>query len=267
MRILLWIGNEPNQKALANKINSEYPLIGIIAETKKSNVVLNMRDIPEKIFERIYLRSVATSWFGMLKYYSSNYPDYPDVSFLNVTDINSEESFVFSEELRPDLIIVSGTRLIKDKLLNLKPTIGVLNLHTGLSPYIKGGPNCTNWCIALRKFHLIGNTIMWIDRGIDSGNIITSDFVRFTGRENLNEVHIKVMEQAHSLYLKAIKYIEKGGFNSIPQSDISKGKTYYSKDWNFRMKIDLVNNFRHFREAFESGNVDSARLSIRVIQV
>ena len=86
---------------------------------------------------------------------SKGYPIYSHVNSIIVENINSNESYEFSNKLNPDLIIVSGTRLVKEKLLSIPTTIVILDLHTGLSPYIKGGPNCTNWCIATNKFHLL----------------------------------------------------------------------------------------------------------------
>ena len=36
MKIVLWIGNESNQKALANKIHASFPISGIVTESKKT---------------------------------------------------------------------------------------------------------------------------------------------------------------------------------------------------------------------------------------
>ncbi|MBK8140456.1 MAG: hypothetical protein IPK57_05180 [Chitinophagaceae bacterium] len=75
---------------------------------------------------------------------------------LRVESINNELVAAFTREINPDLIIVSGTGLVKEPLLSLPASIGIINLHTGLSPYVKGGPNCTNWCIANNEWHLVG---------------------------------------------------------------------------------------------------------------
>ena len=39
---------------------------------------------------------------------------------------------------QPDIIIVMGTSLIKDEIIKI-PKLGILNIHTGLSPYYRGG--------------------------------------------------------------------------------------------------------------------------------
>jgi methionyl-tRNA formyltransferase len=263
MKIVLWIGNEPNQKALANKIHSLFPLSGIITETRpyKRKITLS------KIIERLFLPSIGRAWWNMRAHYNNAYSNYPQVKTLDVENINSDEAYEFSKNLSPDLIIVSGTRLIKEKMLSLKPYKGILNLHTGLSPYIKGGPNCTNWCIATEQFHLIGNTVMWIDSGIDSGNIVTSEFTELSGIENLEQIHLKVMEHAHELYMKAIKFVADGKTSNVPQASIAKGITYFTKDWNLSKKISLRANISKLNMAVKSNEVNKKRENIIVVRL
>ncbi len=265
MRIVLWIGNESNQKALANKINEKFPLAGIVTETKKSRSAISIKKLPPKIIEKIFLRKIGRAWFGMLNHFQQHYPSLPEVPLLDTENINSDNVYQFTKDLQPHLVIVSGTRMIKEKLLSIDPVTGIMNLHTGLSPYVKGGPNCTNWCIAKKEFHLIGNTIMWIDKGIDTGNIIATEFTNFTGKESLPDLHIKVMEHAHDLYVRSIEYINKGRRKSIPQNKIAAGTTYYTKQWGLAEKIQLVKNFLQFEKAVLSGKVDQKRIDVTTV--
>lgn len=264
MKIVLWIGSGSNQKALANKIHQEFSITGIIVEKRKQSRKLTLSRLVEKSVEKVFLGAISKAWWSMQKQYNDRYPQYPDTKILEVENINSEEAFAFTNEVNPDLIIVSGTRLVKEKMLSIKPGIGILNLHTGLSPYIKGGPNCTNWCIATKQFHLIGNTVMWIDIGIDSGNILTTGFTEFKGRESLEEIHMKVMEHAHDLYLKSIRYLADGNFKSVSQSDIAKGTTYYTRSWTLKQKFNLVRNIPAFRKSILKGETSKKQKSVRI---
>ena len=176
--------------------------------------------------------------------YRHQFPQWPNVPAITVDSINSNEAFDFTNQLAPDLIVVSGTSLVKKKMLSLNPSVGIINLHTGLSPYIKGGPNCTNWCISTRQFDKIGNTIMWINEGIDSGNIITTECTRLKEARNLGDIQWQVMEHAHALYLKAIHYLLNSSppYNSVPQKDITPGTLYLTRMWNFSAKRKLLAN-------------------------
>jgi len=265
MRIVLWIGAEANQKALANKIHDQFPVAGIVCEVKTSKTPVTIKKLAEKAVEKVFLNKIGNAWFNMLNFYQKRYSAFPSVPVLRVNNINENKAFEFTKELNPDIIIVSGTRMVKEKMLSVKPSIGILNLHTGLSPYVKGGPNCTNWCIATKQFHLIGNTIMWIDKGIDSGNIITTEFTPLTGLESLTELHIKVMEHAHDLYTRSIEYLSKGKKNSKPQNEIAKGTTYYTRQWGLRQKFQLVKQFPNLKKNVLSGEIDDKRSSIQTI--
>jgi len=268
MNIVLWIGNAPNQRALANKLAEAFNVVGIVTETRKTKRRITIKKIIEVGFERIFLSSINGAWRGMQEFYEKNFPDYPNVSRLDVENINSTNVLEFSYNLKPDLIVVSGTRLIRKKLLSIDVSKGILNLHTGLSPYIKGGPNCTNWCIATNQFHLVGNTVMWIDEGIDSGNIVTSEFTDIDwGNMSLFDIHIRVMEHAHSLYKKAINFILNGGQSNVPQSEIGDGKTFYTKEWSLIYKIKLIRNLKRIRKEYNPNDIAEKRKKIKTIKI
>lgn len=244
MKILLLAGDQPNQHALAQKVAKEHNLVGIVYERKKNTQSKSFKRFLSKIVDRILFFKIAGSWNNMLNYYQNKFPDKYTNNCIFASEINSNDVLNFIIEKQPDLIMVSGTRLIKEPILNLAIPKGIINLHTGLSPYVKGGPNCTNWCISNNTPHLIGNTIMWIDKGIDSGNIIASEKVKFLGNESINEIHIKVMEHAHQLYLTALNYLknEPNTYQSIPQTQIAKGKLYLSNMWGFNAKFRFMYN-------------------------
>ncbi|RFC55733.1 formyltransferase family protein [Brumimicrobium aurantiacum] len=248
MKIVLWLGNEPNQKALASKMAVQFDVVGIVTETRKQQRKITVQKIKHSIIERLFLSSINKAWWGLQNYYQKYYSNFPEIARLDIENINSNEAEQFTRNLKPDLIIVSGTRLIKKEMLSIPVKHGILNLHTGLSPYIKSGPNCTNWCIATKQFHLVGNTIMWIDEGIDSGNIVTTEQTDIDWEQSLLDIHINVMEHAHNLYLKAVNFIQVGGRSNVAQKEIGEGKTNYTKEWGLKQKIQLLKNLKQVRK-------------------
>jgi methionyl-tRNA formyltransferase len=245
MRIVLLCGNQPNQIALANKLASKHELAGVVLENKKKSKPGNfkVKDIFGKVLDLSVFRLIRNTWKQLMNYYSVQYPSIPGtVSQKIVSSVNSPEVVQFITSLQPDLLLVSGTSIVREGILNLNIPNGILNLHTGLSPYVKGGPNCTNWCIATKQAHLIGNTVMWIDAGIDSGDIVTTELVPLTGDESFFELHLKVMEHAHQLYINSVDAISLQT-RKIKQADISLGKIYYTRMWNTWFKLSLLFNF------------------------
>jgi methionyl-tRNA formyltransferase len=247
-KIVIWCGGGANQKALVNKIAQRHEVAGIIIELKPgSRKKIKLSELPNLILDKLRFRKIYGAWKSLMSFYATRFPDWPSVPALKTESINATEALHFTETISPDLVIVSGTSLIKEPLLTVKTKIGIINLHTGLSPYIKGGPNCTNWCIANNTWEYVGNTIMWLNAGIDSGNIITTEIINIRNEASLRQAHIKVMEHAHDLYLRSIDYLlsNEPPFQSVPQQDIAKGKLYLGKMWTAEVRNQLLKNWKN----------------------
>lgn len=187
----------------------------------------------------------------MLDHYERLFPDFPTRPALLVSDINDPAVFAAIGAIEPDLVIVSGTNLLKQPLIEAIGRTGkVMNLHTGISPFVRGGPNCTNWCLATGRFDLIGNTVMWIDAGIDSGNIIATEQTPLDRTESLTGLHIKVMDHAHDLLVRCALMVVTGkDLPNVPQHELGSGKLFLSRQWNARTVAKAVTNFYlHYRK-------------------
>lgn len=252
MKIVMLVGNNPNQMALCHKLQSYCDIAAIVISEnvprKLPSRSRRLRLFFNKIAGRLVGYPFAVAWQELQKSYKTRYPTFPDVPLLRVNNINDLDSVRAIEKYAPDLVVVSGTNLVGKQIIKLASNKkGIINLHTGISPYIKGGPNCTNWCLAEQSFHLIGNTVMWLDQGIDSGNIIATEQTPLTGQETLVELHWKVMEHAHNLYIRVIKKLANGQtVPSVPQESIGKGKTFYTIEWNGWAMLKALINFRRY---------------------
>ena len=245
-KIVLWVGDAPNQKALASKMAARFTIAGIVMERRRpADNKRSLLTLVSLVWDRIRFKRVYDSWTNLQQYYDRHFPTWPDAPVLRVADINDDKTKEFTEQLKPALVIVSGTALIKKKLLDTSVGTGIINLHTGLSPYVKGGPNCTNWCIANNDWHLVGNTIMWLNAGIDSGNIITSECVDIRGAENLVDAQKMVMEHAHQLYVDATAYLLNNAppYTAVAQSSLGKGNLFLTKMWTASARKNLLKNW------------------------
>jgi methionyl-tRNA formyltransferase len=251
MKILFFASPQGNQRALAHKIAAQLPIAGIVTVTprrswtKKPSFAKRVKGLAGRALAFPLGLPLRRAWFAMLAHYDAAYPDFPAAP-LQIPDINAPEVLALVERVMPDLVVVSGTNLLKPPLIEAIHRTGkVVNLHTGISPYIKGGPNCTNWCLALRRFDLIGNTVMWLDAGIDSGAIIATERTPLTGRESLTELHIAVMEHAHALYVRCIRLFAEGkALPSVRQDDLGEGRLFLTRHWTAGPMARAVKNFR-----------------------
>jgi folate-dependent phosphoribosylglycinamide formyltransferase PurN len=248
MKITLLCGDAPNQRALANLLHEEFEIKNLVIwspsvnESGKSRsrlVTLN------KLLSGVFNFSYRKSWFRMLEYFESKYISFPIQPLLVTSNVNNKEVMKLFEGLNDSLVVVSGTNLLSRDLINVLPVSSrIVNLHTGISPYVKGGPNCTNWCLANDKISRIGNSVMWIDSGIDSGNLIVTEKTDLEGVSSLLELHVKVMMHAHDLYLRAIRKILTGQpVPSISQKDFTESNLYLTRDWTVAQQAKGLLNF------------------------
>jgi folate-dependent phosphoribosylglycinamide formyltransferase PurN len=247
MKAVILTGNQGNQRALCHKIADVCDVSAIVVSDniprRKPSLTKKIRTFLNRVENRLAGREFVETWFKLLGEYDAQFPDFPDVPIIRVKNVNDAATIEALEKYAPDLTIVSGTNLVGKKAI--KASKKIVNLHTGISPYVKGGPNCTNWCLAKNWFHLIGNTVMWLDLGIDTGKIITTEQTPLDGSETLFELHWKVMEHAHDLYVRAVRQIGEGGeVPALPQDEISTGTTFYTADWNALAQHSALKNFR-----------------------
>ncbi len=271
MRALILTNSQGNQIALCNKISRECELAGVVFSQniprRPPRLAKRARMLLNRVAGRAGGKEFTRTWFEMLDKYSRDYPelpsDLPPQNIINVENVNDAPVLKAIEELSPDLVIVSGTNLVGKKVIEAaQKKLGIVNLHTGISPYVKGGPNCTNWCLAKNWFHLIGNTVMWLDTGIDTGNIIATEQTPLDGDETLLDLHWKVMEHAHDLYVRAIRRIAAGKeVLSVPQKSIAEGSDFYSVQWNLAARRKALSNFRRNYKAYFSDREAHRELS------
>lgn len=262
MKILMLTCNAPNQIALANKIHSVQPLAGLVSISgpgSASTPQVRWIDVwgaqINRVIRGIGGRPLGHAWRAMQRYYALQYDRFPEVQSIKSTDVNSSEVIALIEEIRPDLTIVSGTNLLRQPLIEAISKYGkVMNLHTGISPYVKGGPNCTNWCLAINEPSLIGNTVMWLDAGIDSGNLVVTERTPLDGVGTLTQLHIRVMEHAHDIYIQSIQRFVGGmPMQSVPQNSLPNHRLFYSRQWTLKEILRAQASFkRHAKTGFRS---------------
>jgi folate-dependent phosphoribosylglycinamide formyltransferase PurN len=126
------------------------------------------------------------------------------IPFYFVDDHRSPETVRLVDSLGIDLLVDAGTpRILTASILNA-PTIGVVSCHPGLLPHFRGC-TCVEWAIFLDE--QVGNTIYFMDEGIDEGPIILQEPLEFHKKDRYPDVRAKVYRSGQQLLARAIKLI------------------------------------------------------------
>ena len=159
----------------------------------------------------------------------------------NKGSINDQEYVNFIKERNPDVILVMGTCLLSREIMKLAPY--VINLHTGLSPYYRGG-NTNLWPFINLEYGFFGVTIHHLSSGIDSGDIIYTKRLQVSRLDNFFSINSKSIVLGVKLILKSVSNINNNSLNSKKQW--TKGKFYSSLDMNNYIKYKYFLNKINF---------------------
>jgi hypothetical protein len=145
-------------------------------------------------------------------------------------EINSPQFASFIGSLGPDIIAVLGSSVIKPAIISL-PSVAMINLHSGLSPYYRGVWSY-GWPIVNDEPECIGATVHHVNAGIDTGDIISQTRPRLDDSDDLNAIFLKVIAEGTELVCDAIERMQTtGGIESYRQPGHG-GRHYRTKDLN-----------------------------------
>lgn len=129
--------------------------------------------------------------------------------------IGAATSLAQLKYLKPDLIVVAAYGQILPKEILDLPKYGCLNIHASLLPKYRGASPIHAAVAAGEKQS--GITIMWMDEGLDTGDILLQEAVTLRRRETAESLHDRLAKTGAEALLKAIDLIEAGKAPRIKQ--------------------------------------------------
>lgn len=204
------------QRYLVRRAVEDFDLAGVVWQTgdvTKQSLAARLRPYanPWRLLRHIAAR-VLLPWFERRSAPTIDGLFGPDLPLslpdalpqLRTTNINAVEVVAQITELQPDIVLVNGTQLLREPILALLPTIrfGIVNLHTGLSPYSRGG-NCNLFMLLEGHPEWLGVTVHHIDRGIDSGDIIYTAQLDLHPEDSYETLDARSFHQGMELLLRA----------------------------------------------------------------
>jgi len=160
--------------------------------------------------------------------------DRPDL-VREVPHINDPRVVALARELRPDIIAVFGTSLIRGDLLGMG-RFGIVNLHGGLSPEYRGA-DCTFWALYNGEPEKVGCTIHFIDKGIDTGNLIAHVSPEVKPGDDELTLFWRAVKESADAYAELFERVGHG--ESFGQSQPGKGSLYQVKDRGLKHEREL----------------------------
>lgn len=130
--------------------------------------------------------------------------------------------------LRPDVVLVFGTGLLKAPLLAAFDG-RIINIHLGLSPYYRGaGTNF--WPLVNGEPEYCGATVHVLDAGVDTGPILTHVRPAIASGDGPHDIGNKTIVAAARAQLDAALALGGRPLGGVPQS--GEGRVYRRADFS-----------------------------------
>ena len=126
------------------------------------------------------------------------------------------EALDIVKKLAPELIVVVAYGKILPKEILDEPAYGCVNIHASLLPKYRGASPLQH--ALLNGETVTGVTAMYMDEGLDTGDIIAQREWRITDADDANAMYERAAEEGFGLLLDVIGDIEDGGATRTPQN-------------------------------------------------
>ena len=160
-----------------------------------------------------------------------------DIEVIQPKRMKDEEVIAKIKEINPDLIVVVAYGKILPKEIIDIPKYGIINVHSSLLPKYRGASPIHSAILNGDKES--GVSIMYIEEGLDSGDVILKETCEITEDDTLGTLHDRLKELGAIGLEKALKLIEAGEVKAEKQDD-SKA-TFVKPITKEQAKIDWNN--------------------------
>lgn len=160
-----------------------------------------------------------------------------DIEVIQPKRMKDEEVIDKIKEVNPDLIVVVAYGKILPKEIIDIPKYGIINVHSSLLPKYRGASPIHSAILNGDKES--GVSIMYIEEGLDSGDVILKETCEITEDDTLGTLHDRLKELGAIGLEKALKLIEVGEVKAEKQDD-SKA-TFVKPITKEQVKIDWNN--------------------------
>jgi len=138
-----------------------------------------------------------------------------DILVFQPLDIRSDYQNILA--LNPDIIITCAYgQILPDGILSY-PKYGCINVHASLLPKLRGGAPIHHAIID--GYKETGITIMYMDKGMDTGDIISQEGIKIDDLDTYDTLHDKLSLLGSKLLIETLPCIIKGENKRIKQDN------------------------------------------------
>ena len=131
--------------------------------------------------------------------------------------LRDEEFASLLAEIDPELIVVVAFGKILPENVIKYPKYGCINVHGSLLPEYRGAAPMQRAIIDGKK--ITGVTTMYMDVGLDTGDMLLKTEVEILPNDNFEDIHDKLGAAGANLLIETVKGLEEGSITPEKQDD------------------------------------------------
>lgn len=140
-----------------------------------------------------------------------------------VSGHNAPDCIELLKQLAPDVIVVYGTAIIREQVVQQARVI-TLNMHTGLSPWYRGDSTLF-WPVYYNQKEKLGVTVHQLAPTVDGGDIAYTGLVEYSAGDDEAAIFAKGVRIGTALYIQTVEQALDGTLTLHPQ-DLSVGQEF-----------------------------------------
>ena len=159
-----------------------------------------------------------------------------DIPVFQPVKIKDKEAVETLHRYEADVFVVAAFgQILSEEILNM-PKYGCINIHASLLPKYRGAGPIQR--VILDGMKETGITIMKMDKGVDTGDMLLQSVVPIDEKETGDSLHDKLAIAGAKLIVEALGKIEEGDITPVKQNDDDSSyagmlnKSMGKIDWN-----------------------------------
>jgi len=149
----------------------------------------------------------------------------PEERIIRVSSVNAAESRDALRRLSPRVVVVSGTRIVTDDVLDSVPA-PFINMHAGITPRYRG-VHGAYWAMAEGRGASAGVTVHLVDRGVDTGAILAQATIHPQPQDSFLTYPYLQIEAGLDLVVRAVEDGLAGRLVAVPSIDATRSVLRY----------------------------------------
>ena len=156
---------------------------------------------------------------------------------------NNEEVVNILKEMEPDfLVVVAYGKILPKEILDI-PRLGAINVHGSLLPKYRGAAPM-QWAI-INGEEKTGITTMFMDKGMDTGDMLLKEEVAINEEDNLESIHDRLKVVGAKLLVKTLDGLVNGTLKGEKQAGEATYAPMISREMT---KIDFTKTAKQIHD-------------------